>query len=442
MFRKVLILALRDYQAAVRTKAFIISLVMMPVLMLGGVGVQFLMRDVKDLTPQNVIVLDASGGELGELLKTRAEAQPTHDPSTRRQVRPRLIVTPRKVESLESDEAAASRLALSEQVRKGQLLAFVEIGPNVYQTAAAVNDEQMPVRYYSNRPTVMTFVAWMQGVLNERVQEKRLRDAGIDRAKVTELTRPVQLSSRGLITLDKGTGKAQAGKAEDRVLAFVIPAMMVALMFMMVMIGTSPLLQSVVEEKTLRIAEVLLGSVTPFQLMLGKLLGTVGVSLTLAGFYLGGAYLALWRMGLGDKVPVPLLASFLLFLVLGVLMYGSIFIAVGAACTDLRETQTLLMPVMLVIVMPMFMLGHFIESPNGPLARSMSYFPLSTPMLMILRQGVPPGLAWWELVLGVVTVCLGTLGCVWAAGRVFRVGILVQGKGASVRQILRWIVKG
>ncbi len=108
------------------------------------------------------------------------------------------------------------------------------------------------------------------------------------------------------------------------------------LMFMLILLGSTPLMQGVVEEKMQRIAEVLLGSVSPFELMAGKLLGLVGVSVTLAAIYLSGAYWAVNHYGYAELIAVDVMAWFLVYLVLGVLMYGSLFITVGAACTDLR----------------------------------------------------------------------------------------------------------
>src|SRR5437763_9772743 len=116
------------------------------------------------------------------------------------------------------------------------------------------------------------------------------------------------------------------------------------LLFMVVMMGSTPLMQGVVEEKMQRIAEVLLGSLTPFQLMLGKLIGMTGVSLTIATAYLGGMYWAAVHFQFAAYISPGLLAWFLLFQALAGLMYGSLFAAIGAACTDMKETQNLLWP--------------------------------------------------------------------------------------------------
>jgi ABC-2 type transport system permease protein len=177
-------------------------------------------------------------------------------------------------------------------------------------------------------------------------------------------------------------------------------------------------------------------------LMLGKLLGTVGVSLTLVACYLGGAYYALHTYGMADRIPPEVIAWFLVYQVLAVVMYGSLYIAVGAACTDMKEAQSLLWPVMVLAMLPMFVALPIIREPTSPFAFWASFFPPATPMLMIARQAVPPGLPIWQPLIGVVLVLLTTLFCVYAAGRIFRVGILMQGKGARVRDLVRWVVRG
>jgi ABC-type Na+ efflux pump permease subunit len=183
----------------------------------------------------------------------------------------------------------------------------------------------------------------------------------------------------------------------------------------------------------------LLGSVRPFDLMLGKLLGMTAVSLTITAVYLVGAYWAARHYGFAEYIPTALLAWFLAYQLLAALMFGSLFIAVGAACTDMKETQNLMWPVMLLAIMPMFFLGSILQEPNSMVATGLSFFPFATPMLMIMRQSVLPGVPSWQPVVGIVLVLATTLFCVWAAGRIFRVGILMQGKGAQLGDLLRWV---
>jgi ABC-2 type transport system permease protein len=201
-------------------------------------------------------------------------------------------------------------------------------------------------------------------------------------------------------------------------------------------------MQGVVEEKMQRIAEMVLGSVRPFQLMMGKLLGLMGVSLTLSALYLGGAYWAANHYGVAELVSPGLIVWFLVFLSLAILMYGSRFIAVGAACSDIRDTQTMLWPVMLVACLPMFVWINVAREPASSFSTGISFFPFATPTLMIIRMAVPPGIGHLQPLLGVAVMFVTTVACVYIAGRVFRVGILMQGKGASLRDLGRWILRG
>src|SRR5687767_7615239 len=320
--RKALVIASRDYHAAVRTKAFVASLIVMPLMMGGGILVQALLRNVKDLSDQSLVVIDRTGGGLFLALDAAAKAynQSITDPRTGNQAAPRYLVIRDTQDPPNRAERPRHRLELSERVNRGEFNAFVEIEDLVYN--AEYTGPQ--VTFHSQRVTDTSLREWAARVIDDTVQAKRFAEAGIPAEKVKTLSRPVRVESKGLSRIDSATGKIVEGKSEDRLAALLVPLALVMLMFMVVMVGASPLLQSVVEEKTLRIAEVLLGSVRPFELMLGKLLGTVGVSLTLSAVYLGGTYWAATRYGWSSKVPLSLLATFVVYQILAVLMYGSV----------------------------------------------------------------------------------------------------------------------
>ena len=168
---------------------------------------------------------------------------------------------------------------------------------------------------------------------------------------------------------------------------------------------------------------------------MGKLLGLMGVSLTLSAPYLSAAYWAANHYGVAELVSPALIVWFFIFLILAVVMYGSLFIAVGAACSDIRDTQTMLWPVMLLAMLPLFVWINVAKEPTSTFATAISFFPFATPTMMIIRMAVPPGIGWWQPVLGLAVMLITTVGCVYIAGRIFRVGILMQGKGASVRDL-------
>ena len=168
----------------------------------------------------------------------------------------------------------------------------------------------------------------------------------------------------------------------------------------------------------------------------------VAVSVTLSAVYLGGAYWAANRYDFTQFISPALICWFLLFQMLSVLMFGSLFIAIGAACTDMRETQSMVWPVMLLVTIPMFIWINVVREPNSAFSTGASFFPFATPMLMVIRLAVPPGVHSWQPVLGVLLVLATTLLCVWVGGRIFRLGILLQGKGANMGQLVKWVLRG
>jgi ABC-2 type transport system permease protein len=162
----------------------------------------------------------------------------------------------------------------------------------------------------------------------------------------------------------------------------------------------------------------------------------------MAAVYLGGAYGAVRHFGYAEYLTPEIISWFLVYQVLAVFMFGSLFAAVGAACSDMKEAQAMMMPVTLMIMLPLFVWVNVIQEPTSAFATAVSLFPPATPMLMVARQAVPPGIPVWQPLLGVVLMVATTLLCVYVAGRIFRVGILMQGKGPRFGDLVRWVIRG
>lgn len=439
--RKMLVVASREYQAAVRSKTFIVSLVMMPVLMLASIVFQAVFGGVRDIADRKFVVIDRLGrAELVRLIHMGAAVyneKAIYEEG--KQVKPKFVVETRVAAESTSEDRDRERFELSEKIRRGELTGFLEILPPLDKSKEGV---QLVLRYQSNNPTYTDFSKFVELAVTKYLQEELGRNAGLKEQQVQSILKPVVVESKGLSKRDSQTGKVIEASEQSRVAAFLVPFVLMMLMFMVLMMTATPLMQGVVEEKMQRIAEVLLGSVQPFQLMMGKLIGMTGVSLTIALVYLAGGYWVAERYGVADAITWDLVLWFVFFQILAGLMFGSLFIAVGAACTELKETQNLMWPVMLLAMLPMFMMGTVMREPNSPVVRGMSFFPFATPTLMITRQAVPPGLPWWEPLVGALIVLATTVFCVFAAGRIFRVGILLQGKGAKVGQMLKWVFRG
>jgi ABC-2 type transport system permease protein len=446
--RKIWVIASREYRVAVRSKAFVITMILMPVLMLGSLGAQVLFKKLEGGKEKKYVVIDRTGGVLAKVLEVgvdRLNEAQSHDPEARSFAASKIVfehVTPSEDEP---QAIARQRFELSQKVERDEIEGIIEIGPRVLAVRGEMSTDNVPddaaVRFQSKKPNQQLVMGLISQTLNAGAQAYRFAAKKISPEEVREIQEPIALKHRALTkqTADGGYADVSEGL---QIANFVLPAVLIGLMFMVIMVGATPAMQGIVEEKSQRIAEVLLGSVTPFQLMAGKLLGLIGVSLTMATVYLVGGYVIAERAGVAEMMSPGLLAWFFVFLVLALLSFGSLFIAVGAASGDIKDTQTLLMPIMVIACLPFFALGPIMQDPNGKIAVVCSFFPFATPMLLVARQSVPPGVPLVQLISGIILVLLTTFVCVWAAGRIFRIGILMQGKAPRVRDLVRWVIRG
>jgi ABC-2 type transport system permease protein len=157
-------------------------------------------------------------------------------------------------------------------------------------------------------------------------------------------------------------------------------------MFIMIMMGAVPLLNGVMEEKSQRIAEVVLGSAKPFQFMAGKVVGGLAVSLTAAAVYVAVGVLAVRQMGLADYIPYHVLPWFFVYTLLAIVMLGALYAALGSVCNDASEAQSVMLPGMIPVMIPMFVLVPVIKDPESTFATALSLFPFFTPIVMLIRQ--------------------------------------------------------
>ena len=332
-------------------------------------------------------------------------------------------------------------MLLSRRVDDGELLGYLEVGADVYSEEGGADDG---MEWHTDSPTQDDLPDWLEDVVNGELRARRFAAVDFDAALARRLNRWVRMESMGLVERDE-SGEIEEDTGEDQLFSIVVPAGFVMLMFMLVMMSTPALMNNVLEEKMQKIAEVLVSSVMPFDLLMGKLLSAVAVSLTLAVIYVGSLLVFLNSM---EQIPThvleavspALLGSFLLFLLLALLINGSIFSALGSACSEIQDTQTLMMPVMIVLILPMMFLGPILKSPDGTIAQVLTYIPPATPVVLFLRIHVPPGCELWEILVALALCVLFTIGCVRAGAKIFRIGMLSQGQAPSFRKLLGWIV--
>ena len=436
---KILKLAQREYKASVRTKGFIIGLVLAPVVMGGSLIAFALLKDRVDTKDKKVAIVDRSGVVVEALVESAEyrNADEIYDKETGKKVKPAYIF---EVIEPNQEDPQTQRLSLSNRIRKGDFHAFVEIGPEVLHPGE--DKEAFRVAYYAKNAALDDVRRWLGWPINNHLRKLRLADAGIDESEVDDLFFWVNVEGLGLVSVDASTGEVQDARRASEVEAILIPIIMMMLMFLMMMMSVPGMLHSVMEEKTQRIAEVLLGSIKPFEFMMGKLLGGIAVSLTSSAVYVLGGIFVVKNMGVEEYVPFHVLPWFFGYMLLGIIMFGSISAALGSTCSEAKDAQSLTFPAILPVIFPMFIYFPIAKEPISSFATWMSLIPPFTPMLMLLRQATPEGVPPWQPVIGLLGVILFTILFVWAGGRIFRVAILMQGTPPKLSNIFRWALKG
>jgi ABC-2 type transport system permease protein len=437
MLRKILLMAKRDYIESVRTKAFIIGLVVAPLLFGGGFLGIAILKKKPDLRDKRIAVLDRTGLVAPFLVRAAAEknAKEAYDKVTHAQTDALYVL---EAVAPAHGDAEQQRLALSDRVRSRDIFAFLEIWPLALNPGQETKPAAPRVAYYTNAGGIDASRAWLREPLNRAVRSVQLTQLGVEGSHFEDLLTPVSIDPLSLLTRDAKTGALQQAKKKDEIAEFAAPFGMVMLLTMIVMVGTAPMLSAVTEDKNQRIFEMLLGLASPMELMAARVLAALGRSLTSSAFYIFGTVLVLQAMAMMGAVPLHLLPWFFLYLVAHVTMLSSFAAALGAACNSPQDAQNLAVVLVAPIMIPFFVMMPVMTAPNGAMATVMSLFPPFTPVLMLLRQCMPVGVPAWQPWVGLAGILLWTVGGTWVAARIFRVGILMQGQPPKLSEIIRW----
>jgi ABC-2 type transport system permease protein len=439
------VIAKRDYIESVRTKAFVGSLILAPVLFGGSFLGIALLKNKPDIAGRRVAIIDHTGVSAATVIAAVQEKNEHDliDKDTHRQGMPRYqfeVVAP---DDAHPDE---QRLALSRRIKPADLYAFVEIGRNALhppgdkdQTDKNPDDT---ISWYSNEGGVAEGRSWMARPINDGLRRVRMQQAGVDPARFSDLLANVNVQNMGLVSKDEKTGAIRPAEKRDELTSFMVPFALAMMMVMIVMITAGPMLPALAEDKMQRVHEMLLASATPFELISGKVLAALGRSLTSSIVYIAGALFLLNAMAVMGVAPLELLPWFVVYLIAEVTMLCAIATALGAACSSPQDAQQMAMPLFLPVIIPLVMMTPVMQKPNGGMATVMSFIPPFTPVMMLTRQSMPGGVPAWQPWVGLAGVVVATIAIAWVAARVFRVGILMQGKTPTIGELARWAVKG
>ena len=428
---KVLLILRREYLVRVRTKAFVIFTVLMPLL----IGAAFLLPSKLMLQTSGTkhIVIVAADRALANSIKTELAGSHAADdddaapPETKKSSRPEFDVS---VETAPSEDL---RQRLTAQVRAGTLDGFAWMQADVATTRKGL--------YYSRNASDFIEAQLVSRAFRFALSERELAGHGFSAAEAKTLLGPVAVDT---VRIDK-----QGANKSNGIAAFLLPYFLLIAIYATVLIYGVYVMRSVIEEKSSRVIEVLLGSVTPMQLMAGKIIGVGAVGLTqigiwaAAGAILGTGSFAMSRQLLGDSLKDAHLSTaamvlFPVFFLLGYATYACLYAAIGAMCNSDEEAQQLQFPVTLPLILCMICAMAIIRDPNTPLAFWLSMFPLTSPIIMYVRVSVssPPV---WQIAASIAISLASLYGLVWLTSRIYRVGILMYGKRPTLPEILKWV---
>ncbi|MHC4329101.1 MAG: ABC transporter permease, partial [Planctomycetota bacterium] len=315
------------------------------------------------------------------------------------------------------------------QLRQGRLDAYVVVDADILEGPGKIRTYT-----YEPKPGNQDALGAVENTVRNAVRNRRYEKRDLDSDMLDKLRR-VQTERIELGPADEERIETEG----DRIVRMMAPFFFMYLLFLGIIGMGQQMLSSIIEEKNSRVIEVLLSALSPFELMAGKILGLVGVGLTVVSLWGFSTYFAARYQGLNVDIGAAMLSCFVLYYVLAFFLFSSLMVGIGSICNTIKETQSLLKPVIILCVVPIIAWQNIIQDPNGTLARALSFFPLTTPMVMILRLSSGSDIWIVETLGSIVLLAAAVLGSIWVAARVFRTGILMYGKRPGLREVGRWL---
>ena len=428
--RKFLAVLKREYIQRVRAKMFIVSTILLPVVMsLFGI-VPAVILSIDAGGPMRVAVMDQTGKMYAGLEDALARDE-TPDQTDRSG--PEMAGRAFSLEQVASigPDAPAQRSQLDARLRAKEIDGYLVLPPDFMEHGRA--------EFFNNNPGDVLSRRILQQALNRAVREQRLVEAQVDSKTRQGLFQPVELESVKI---------GATGEERDAGGSFILVFGVGFIMYLAILMYGQIILGAVIEEKETRIAEILFSSVKPFTLMMGKLVGVSLVALTqlaiwgtaFSVFALYGINLLASRglkMGSIPAIPFGHYVYFALFFLLGYFIYATIYALVGSMVTTTQEGGQLAMPIILILVVSFYLFLPVSRSPDSSFSFWVSMIPFSAPVAMLVRivTQTPP---FWQIALSLI-VGFGTVVLImWVAARIYRVGMLMYGKRASIPEALRW----
>ncbi|HCA38797.1 MAG: ABC transporter permease [Phycisphaerales bacterium] len=442
---RLLTVAGREFRHTVLTKAFFIGSVVVPVvIVLVSIGAEMFLKPNIPPMKGPLAVIDGGPSLMVALEENLSPPSPKTTPASSSQ-RPEEALEAAVVEASKQAEAEkrpdtsqltletrpASELdAIKEGIRDGSWVGAIEVAggsldPEAPQGGSAI--------IWLAPEAATSHVDLLTKSTRQAVVDARLRGMGMSPEMIrAAVDRPSIETIR--------IGSEGGEQSESKLTRYLVPIAFMGLMWIVVVTGGNYLLMSTIEEKSTRVIEVLLSATSPTGLLAGKILGFAGVSVVMLAMYLIVAVVMMVLFAALDIVSIGDVVLGGSFFIIAYLMMAAIMAGIGSAVSDITEAQSLMGPAMLVLMLPLLLIPVVTEDPNGTVAVVASFIPPLSPYVMVLRiAAAPEPLPLLEVLLALAwaIVCAG--GMIWAAGRIFRVGVLMQGKPPSPLELLRWV---
>jgi len=439
---KVVLIAWREFRHTALTKGFIFGAIAMPIVMFGVLAVvPSLLSKQQPPLKGTIAIIDPSGAIVPRakaLLEKRATVaeiagelaeRPPSTTAERMDAMSQISGAGEQTVDVEwrVETAPGALDGIKTELAKGTLIAGISVDAAALDPATPVDGVELFI------PSSLSpkHIGQISRAVRKAVEEERIARSGVDPALLSRLSgtpdpKTTRISPEG--------GEA----AENTEIRFIVPAAFMFLLWICIFTSANYLLTTTIEEKSNKVMEVLLAAASPMQILTGKILGYSMVSLVILVMYGGLGIAGLSAAAMMDLVPVMSLVYLVVYFVMAYFMVASMMAAVGSAVSDLREAQSLVAPVTFVLIVPLMLWMVIVENPNGLFSTIVSFVPPITPFVMILRltqaEPIPP----WQTALSIAWGFACALGMLWIAARIFRVGVLMQGKPPSPRELLRW----
>lgn len=424
MSSKITLIIQREFNQRVRKRSFIITTILMPILMVGIMAVPVLIAlyGSSSSTTRKIVVVDSSG-----------------------------IVAPtlRNEQGLTFTSSVMPYDSARTAPQYSDAYGFLVVGPQIVENTSELT-------LYTRESSTLAIESNIREQVRQVIYQKRVEQAdvpGLD----SILQRLQVRATLATYRLDAQAGGDETAKESSSAASMGVSYAMGFIIYMFILIYGAAIMQGVIEEKSNRIVEVIVSSVKPFQLMMGKIIGMALVALTQFAIWvvlIGGAMLAIQHFAMdgADAMPsemtgivksldgmflLKMAGAFLIFFTGGYLLYASMFAAVGSAVENVQDTQQLQLPITVPLILAIVVMMNVMRDPTSTAAFWFSIIPFTSPIIMIAR--IPYGVPAWELILSVVLLYATFLLIVSLAAKIYRTGIFMYGKKPTLGEMIRWI---